>query len=172
MADVLSYDHINEFKVGPLERGVDLDRFYSRAIYPVGQLAFGKDGTVYKFVRFRDAVTYAAGHVVTVASDDGNEVTNDRSGGSAIAGLPVAGVCLGAPNQDDYGWIQVAGVATVLAGTGLSAGDQLIPHASTNGAADARAADSGTAANNNVFGFALAGISNGQTGAAKLAGVL
>lgn len=163
---ILSYRDISHGNTGPQAKGVDTS-VYTTYILPnlkLGMVAWGEDGKKYRYVRFRDAVTYAAGHVVTPAAADGFEVTNDRSGGSAIAGLEPVGVALGAPSQNDYGWIQVGGIAEVLAGAGITAGDQLKPDASTDGAADV--ATAGT--DQNVLGVALEDISDTEKGAVLL----
>lgn len=111
---------------------------------------------VYRAVQFKDAVAYAAGHVVTFASANMQSVTNDRSGGSAITGLLPAGVCVSAPAQNAYGYVLVKGyTATCLTDGSVSAGEGLIPHASTDGAADSVSATYAVTTHNQVFGFAV-----------------
>lgn len=110
----------------------------------------------YKYVRAEDAAI-SIGQVVEYSDTSGYEVTNDRSGGSSI-GRVVAGVAIGAIADASYGWIQVHGRNTsVVTDGGVSAGEGLVPHASTDGAADS--VESGSTAVNTeaqVFGYALA----------------
>lgn len=136
MVKVLTFTDINRLRLGNLDRGVDLTVYDASARYSLGELAFGDDGKVYRYVKFLDAVTYVAGHVVTRASATLWHVTNDRSGGSAIGGLEPVGVVLGVPTEGQFGWVQVGGVATVLAGAAITAGQVIAVDAATDGAAD------------------------------------
>ncbi len=95
------------------------------------------NGFIYRYVQFKDAVTYAAGQSVEYAATTGLAVTNDRAGGSSV-GRAAAGVVLGVMTQDSYGFILVQGVAT-LATSGaddIAAGETLITHATTDGTVD------------------------------------
>jgi hypothetical protein len=153
-------------------QGIDLARYTSVAEYTFGALAFGKDGKSYRYVRFLDAVAYAAGHVVTVAGT-GWQVTNDRSGGSAQAGLEAVGVCLGVPTQDQYGWVQVAGIATVLIeGAAVIAGDRLVTDETNDGAAREINYTTYAAIQERNVGTALATIGDGATGLVLLRGLI
>lgn len=113
-------------------------------------------GKVYKYVQAEDAAL-ALGDVVEYSDTTGSEVTNDRAGGSSI-GRVAAGVVVSTAITDAYyGWIQVAGVCDyVKTDGGVTAGNALVPHASTDGVADT--AESGSTTTNTeaqVFGYAL-----------------
>ena len=165
MAAVLCIDDIDQYRLGNLVKGVDLTRFQASALYTLGAVAFGKNGKEYRYVRFVDAVPYVAGHVVMLASATQWDVTNDMSGGSALAGLWPAGVCIGVPTQNQYGWIQTKGIATFLAGSAaIIAGDPLKPDGTTDGASDE--ATAGT--DENIMGVALATVADTATGLCML----
>lgn len=156
---------------GPLQTGPDLEATPTTQEFALGQVVEGKDASgrwaKYRYVKFVDAVTYVAGHVVVLADADGWDVTNDVSGGSAIAGLHPVGVVFQTtvPAENDYGWVQCAGLATVLAGSAsIVAGDYLKVDASTDGAADE--ATEGT--DQNIVGIAMAAISDTATGLVML----
>lgn len=124
--------------------GPSLDKCWddlSSASYKLGDVVEGENGRAYRFVQFVDAVTYVKGHLVCRADTDADEwkVTNDRSGGSMMAGLRPVGVVFQAtvPTQNQYGFVQIAGVADILAGSAaIIAGDLLKPDSATDGAAD------------------------------------
>ena len=127
------------------------NRFTTTREYNLGETRFDNTGKKYRYVQFKDAVTYAAGHCLDVANTAWTAVTNDRSGGSAI-GTQTAfgGVCLGAPTQNSYGWVQVGGIATVLGDGSVAAGEAVVLH-SVDGQADTMAAGE----EHQVFGTAL-----------------
>lgn len=123
--------------------------------FRLGQLADYVDATygpqVLKYVQFKDAVTYAAGHVCTyVSGGAGLTVTNDRSGGSTT-GQGVAGISLGTHTQNYYGWVVVEGVCSVKTDTGVAFDDFLVAH-TVDGEADTMA----DGEEEQVFGYALA----------------
>lgn len=154
---------------GAPQIGPWLDVCHDTPQYELGALIQGANGNWYRYVQFVDAVTYVAGHVVCLADADANEwkVTNDRSGGSQMAGFHPVGVVFQAtvPTENQYGWVQCGGVATVLAGSAaIIAGDYLKPDESTDGAADE--ATEGT--DENIFAIALATIADTETGKALL----
>ena len=123
---------------GPLTQGVNFDLYQQTQIFELGTTADGSNGKKYRYVKFLDAVTYAAGHVCTHGTTtliNQHTVTNDRAGGSSL-GAAVAGVLEGGVNvpvQNDFGWIQIAGECAPL-GT-YSADDTLIAHSSVDGTA-------------------------------------
>ena len=95
------------------------------------------DGYIYRYVQFKDAVTYAAGQSVEYAATTGLAVTNDRAGGSSV-GRAAAGVCLGVMTADYYGFILVQGTYN-LVDSGVDdivAGEILITHATADGQCD------------------------------------
>jgi hypothetical protein len=107
--------------------------------YNLGETRETKDGKVYRYVQFKDAVTYVAGHVCTPANTSWTAVTNDVSGGSSVAATTFGGVCVGVPAQNGYGWVQVGGVATVV-GDGSVAADEAVVVDTTDGLSDTMAA--------------------------------
>lgn len=119
----------------------------------------------FRYVQFVDAVTYAAGHVVTAANAAGTAVTNDRAGGSAIFATQAFGVALRVMTENYYGYIQVTGRATVQTDGGVAAGEALVAH-TVDGECDTMAAGE----EHLVFGVALADDATDQ-GIAWLKGV-
>jgi hypothetical protein len=111
------------------------------------------DGKKYRYVQVVDLAA-ANGNVVEVASaSDPDVVSIDRAGGSSIGRIP-RGVAVGAIAANSYGWIQISGYKSNITSDGsVSAGEALVPHASTNGSADSVTAST-TA--QQVFGYALA----------------
>lgn len=169
MGDVLSFDDINEMRFGPLASGVDTTKFTSSAVYTLGQIAFGKDGKRYRYVQFKDSVTYAAGHVCCLASASAWEVSNDVSGGSQLTGNIPVGICLGVPTEDQFGWVQVSGIATVLhEGGSIAIGDILVADPSNDGAASEADYTSVAHADFKRVGTALAATGDGANGAVLL----
>jgi len=121
---------------------------------PVGTEYDAGNGKVYAFVKFLDAVTYAAGQVCTYAAADGTSVTNDISGGSSLGSI-VRGICLAVQTQNSWGWVQRKGIYSTVKTSGaddIAVGESLIVHASTDGTCDGVAAGSTTTAS---FGIAL-----------------
>lgn len=127
------------------------NRFTAAKEYNLGETRFDRLGNKYRYVQFKDAVTYAAGQALEVANITWTAVTNDRSGGSAIGTqTSFGGVCLGVPTTAYYGWVQVGGVATVLGDGSVAAGEAVVLH-SVDGEADTMAAGE----EHQVFGVAL-----------------
>lgn len=156
---------------GPDVAGINLERCDTTAQHRLGQVVEGvqADGTWgrYRYVQFVDAVAYTAGDVVTPASATTWAVTNDRAGGSALAKLYPAGVVFQAtvPTQNQYGWVQIAGIANVRIGSAaVIAGDELMPDSAEDG--EAEEATAGT--HENILGIALATIADNATGRVKL----
>ncbi len=110
------------------------------------------DGTKsYRYILVEDA-NLAANDVVEYSDTTGTEVTNDRAGGSSV-GRVAAGVALATVTDAQYGVIQVEGVATmkVPAATAISAGNALVPHATSDGAV----AVATTSTEDQIFAVAL-----------------
>jgi hypothetical protein len=125
------------------------------ARFNVGGLYPSPEGRWYRYVQFKDAVTYAAGQVVTWAATDQSAVTNDISGGSSLGSI-VAGICLRVMTQNYYGFILVSGSYATIKTSGaddIAVGESLIVHASTDGTCDGVAANATTTAS---LGVALA----------------
>lgn len=132
--------------------GTDLGfaRVTSTAEYALGETRFDKTGKKFRYVEFKDAVTYAAGHVCTPANITWTAVTNDRAGGSSVA-TGFGGICMGAPTATlKYGWVQVGGVATVLGDGSVAAGDFVLVDT-----VDAQADTFADGEEEQVFGLAL-----------------
>ena len=85
----------------------------------VGQLVVDEStGYTYRYVQFKDAVTYAAGQALTYAGATNlGVVTNDISGGSSI-GAVAAGICLRVMTQNYYGFILVKGFYSAVKTSG------------------------------------------------------
>lgn len=129
---------------------------------------------IYRYVQFKDAVTYAAGQVLTFANVTGTAVTNDRSGGSSVSNRP-AGICLMVNTQDEYGFILVQGYYSAVVTNGdddIAAGDSLIVATGTDGACDSVAAAT-TTVHTLAFGHALeADVDASNTVKAWVCGIL
>lgn len=110
---------------------------------------------VVRYGQFKDAVTYAAGQVCTIANVSGSAFTNDISGGSSVGAI-VAGVALGVMTQNYYGFVLVEGYYPTIKTSGaddIAIGENLFVHGSTDGTCDGGAANAWTTAN---FGVAVA----------------
>lgn len=153
--------------IGPdLNKCWDEDQLLAHS-YKLGDVVWGENGKAFRFVHFKDAVTYVKGHVVCLQDNDANEwdVTNDIS--AAMAGDHPVGVVFQdtVPTENQYGFVQICGVADILAGSAsIVAGDWLKPDASTDGAMDE--ATAGT--DENICAIALATIADTETGKAQL----
>lgn len=127
---------------GPEVAGVNLERIDSTAKHNLGQVVEGLTGlghwAKFRYVKFEDAVAYVAGHFVNIGAGETTwEVTNDIS--AAMAGYVPAGVVFQetVPTEGTYGWVQIAGIATVLIGSAaVIAGDFLKNDGTTDGALD------------------------------------
>ena len=128
-------------------------------------------GAEYRYVLVED-MALAVGDVVEYSDTSGTEVTKDRSGGSSI-GRVVAGVALGTVADASYCWIQVSGRnASVKTDGGVTAGQGLVPHATSDGRADSEANGSTvTVTSGQVFGYALE-TDDGTTTAGTCAAIL
>ena len=127
---------------GPAQIAPNLDRCADSPEFDLGAVVEGKNGKAYRYVQFIDAATYVVGHFVykgTYVADDDWRVTNDRSGGTMMAGLRGVGLVFQSvvPTEDQYGWVQCGGEGEALMGSAsVIAGDLLKPDASTDGAID------------------------------------
>ena len=107
-----------------------------------------------------------AGDLVCYTTDDNHyEVTSDRSGGTSDNEQP-AGLCVTAIADGKCGWIQTYGPsqAAIVTDGGVTNGESIIPHATTDGGADSSTA--GTDTPYDSFGQAL----DDDTGTALAAG--
>lgn len=124
-------------------------------------------GKRYRYVKFLDAITYVAGHLCTLASASTFNVTNDRSGGSSLAAHIPVGVVFQTtvPTQNQFGWVQISGIAAVLhEGGSVAIGDRLVADPTNDGAVSE--ADYSAVAHLDLLtvGIALAATGDGVVG--------
>jgi hypothetical protein len=105
----------------------------------LGDHFFGVGGKVYKFVQYKEgtaATDGVAGEVAYYYTLDGyklNQVTSDLSDSVEIG----AGVLQAVMSDDEYGWVQIKGAATLtIALTAGADGDPLTPTGSADGTLD------------------------------------
>ena len=134
----------------------NLDICTAAQLAVLGTVINGPAGRQFRYVQFVDAVTYVAGHIVTRASATDWVVTNDRAGGSNVAGHEVIGMVFQdtVPTQNQFGWVQCKGISLVAPTGTYAAGDYCIPHATTDGAA-VISGYAAAKADFNIFGKAL-----------------
>ena len=108
----------------------------------LGDVFFGSGNKVYKFVQYKEgaaATDGVAGEVAYYYTLDGyklNQVTSDLSDSVEIG----AGVLQAAISEDEYGWVQIKGAATLtIALTAGTDGDPLTPTGSADGTLDVSA---------------------------------
>lgn len=142
----------------------------STAEHSLGEVMW-QFGKAYRYVLAEDA-NIANGDVLEYSDTSGYEVTNDRSGGSSV-GRVVAGVAVGTITDGQYGWIQVSGRhASIKTDGGVTAGVNLVPHASVDGRADTETTGStSTITSGQVFARALEA-DDGTTSAGTCAGMI
>lgn len=104
-----------------------------------GDLFFGREGKIYKFVKYdtgAGSVAAVAGNVAYYYTMDGYKnftVTSDLSDSVEIG----AGVLQSAPGDGEYGWVQIKGAATVTTAlSGGADGDPLTPTGAADGTLD------------------------------------
>lgn len=152
---------------GPAQIAPNLDICTDSPKFQLGQIVEGENGKAYRYVQFVDAVAYVLGHLVCLDSAAANDwkVSNDYS--ANMAGDHPVGVVFQSvvPTENQYGWVQIAGEATVLAGSNaVIAGDWLKPDGTTDGAVDE--ATAGT--DETICAVALETIADTETGRALL----
>ncbi|MGB1373830.1 MAG: hypothetical protein ACPG6R_11965 [Aequoribacter sp.] len=123
--------------------GVDLTRVDTSAEFTPGRIYEAADGKVYKYVSYSEeaaAVDGVAGEVAYFVSDTGylaHDVTSDLSASDEVG----AGVLQAALSDNEYGWIQIEGPATLtIALTAGVDGDPLTPTGAGDGTLDVTAA--------------------------------
>lgn len=127
--------------------GADVDAVYTALTDgktpALGDLFYGSGNKVYKFVQYKEgaaATDGVAGEVAYYYTLDGyklNQVTSDLSDSVEIG----AGVLQAALSEDEYGWVQIKGAATLtIALTAGADGDPLTPTGSADGTLDVSAA--------------------------------
>ena len=111
--------------------------------FNLGEMRETNTGKRYRYVQFKDAVTYTAGMCCTYADATSlTTVTNDISGGTSI-GSVCAGVAVGVPAQNGYGWVQTYGLHTAVRTSGaddIAVGESVVVHGSTDGTVDGASA--------------------------------
>ena len=107
-----------------------------------GDIFWGVDGKVYKFVQYdtgAGSVAAVAGNIAYYYTLDGyknHQVTSDLSDSIELG----AGVLQAAPADGEYCWVQIKGAATITpALTAGADGDPLTPTGSTDGTLDVSA---------------------------------
>lgn len=147
---------------------INFDQIDATPQYPVGSKVTSGDAT-YRYVKFVDAVTYKAYDCVTLASATTWDVTNDRAGGSALAGQMPVGFLLNyttMPTANTYGWVKTSGIHSFTAGSAaIIAGDYLMPDTTEDG--DCTEAAAGT--DENICAVALATVADNAVGACFIA---
>lgn len=108
----------------------------------LGDIFFGVDGKVYKFVQYKEgaaAVDGVASEVAYYYTLDGyklNQVTSDLSDSIEIG----AGVLQANVSDNEYCWVQIKGAATLsIALTAGADGDLLTPTGANDGSLDVSA---------------------------------
>lgn len=109
--------------------------FTSTQKAPLGTKVVDGMGRTWRYVLFRDAITYAAKQACTWEKKDGWEVTNDVSDSEDAEDL--AGIVNGVATENSYGYLQTGGrVDDALKAAGddtIAIGIRLRAHASTDG---------------------------------------
>jgi len=137
--------------------GMNLTDIDATAEFTLGGIGQTDDGKLYKYVQYEAATAAVAGvagevaYYATVAVGDATAtiVTSDLSDSNAVG----AGVLQAALTDGTFGWVQVAGVATLtIALTAGGDGDALTPTGAGDGTLDVNIA---TAANTDVCARAV-----------------
>ncbi len=137
--------------------GMDLDVIDTTALFELGGIGQISDGKLYKYIKYEQGAAAVAGvagevtYYATVAVGDatGTIVTSDLSDSDAVG----AGVLQAALTDGTFGWVQVAGLATLtIALTAGVDGDALTPTGAGDGTLDVNIA---TAANTDICARAM-----------------
>lgn len=99
----------------------------------------------YRYVQFKDAVTYVEGHSLEYADTGLTTVTNDRAGGSSLGRISAGALPIvngNVPTEGQYGWFQTKGPATLLTSGAddIAVGEAVFCHATTDGTCDGASA--------------------------------
>lgn len=123
--------------------GFDLTKVGTDPLFALGTVIRTDDGKAYKYVQYSEeaaAVDGVAGEVCYYVADNGimaSDVTSDLSASDEIG----AGVLQAIMSDNEYGWVQVRGPATLtIALTAGSDGDPLTPTGAADGTLDVSAA--------------------------------
>lgn len=123
--------------------GADIDQVYTTLdegkTPALGDIFWGTGGKVYKFVQYSEeaaATDGVAGEVAYYVAATGyaaNDVTSDLSASDEVG----AGVLVSNMSDNEYGWIQIKGHATLtIALTAGADGDALTPTGAADGTLD------------------------------------
>ena len=122
--------------------GADWDRVDSSAEFALGSIGQDYTGKLYKYITYSEeaaAVDGVAGEVAYYVAATGyanNDVTSDLSASDEVG----AGVLQAALSDNEFGWIQIKGPATLtIALTAGADGDPLTPTGSADGTLDVTA---------------------------------
>lgn len=123
--------------------GVVTDRVDTEAKFALGTIFQDNDGKVYKYVTYSEeaaATDGVAGEVAYYVAATGyanNDVTSDLSASDEVG----AGVLQATMSDNEFGWIQIKGPATLsIALTAGADGDPLTPTGAGDGTLDVTAA--------------------------------
>ncbi len=123
--------------------GAQWDRVDTTQQFALGTVGQGHDGKKYKYITYSEeaaAVDGVAGEVAYYVSGTGyanSDVTSDVSASDSVG----AGVLMAALSDNEFGWVQITGPATLtIALTGGTAdGDPLTPTGAADGSLDVSA---------------------------------
>ncbi|NIT58370.1 MAG: hypothetical protein GWN00_19730 [Aliifodinibius sp.] len=122
--------------------GVDLDRVDTSAQFALGTIYYDYTGKIYKYITYSEeaaAVDGVAGEVAYYVAATGyanNDVTSDLSASDEVG----AGVLQATLSDNEFGWIQIKGPATLtIALTAGADGDTLTPTGAGDGTLDVTA---------------------------------
>jgi len=122
--------------------GPDLTKVGTDLLFALGTIHRANDGKAYKYVQYSEeaaATDGVAGEVAYYVADNGimaSDVTSDLSASDEIG----AGVLQATMSDNEYGWIQVKGPATLtIALTAGADGDPLTPTGAADGTLDVSA---------------------------------
>ena len=124
-------------------QGVDVTVVSTTEDFELGTVMYDDGNKAYKFIQYKEAtaaVDGVAGEVAYYYTLDGyklHQVTSDLSDSIELG----AGVLQVVMSEDEFGWIQIRGPATLtIALTAGTDGDPLTPTGSTDGTLDLSAA--------------------------------
>lgn len=122
--------------------GMNVDEVHDSPQFALGSIGMKSDGKIYKYLQYKEgtaAVDGVAGEVAYYYTLDGyklNQATSDLSDSIEIG----AGVLQANMSDDQYGWFQIKGAATLSIGlTAGTDGDLLTPTGAGDGTLDVSA---------------------------------
>jgi len=130
--------------------------FGTTTLHTLGALLYDSESAkVYRYVKCAAAVTnnaLAAGECLCADTGGAYYVNNDMAGGTGLGTLPM-GVAISAIPENNYGWIQVGGQASVTITDGeVAANDFIVNNTGEDGGCDTMA----DGEEEQVFGFVIA----------------